>query len=71
MILMGNFHEWDWLWEWAHNDNNYEPNLNNDNGECMYGLLEEHLNYINHVNNNTTEPEGMQLDLLLPVKEKL
>ncbi len=70
MIPMGNFHEWDWLWEWAHNNSSYEPNLLSDNGECMYGLLEEHLNYISHVNTNNTEPEGMQLDLLLPVKEK-
>lgn len=70
MIPMGNFHEWDWLWEWANSNPDYEPNLLNDNGECMYGLLEEHLNYINHVNLNNTEPDGMQLDLLLPIKEK-
>lgn len=71
MIPMGNFHEWQWLWKWAHNNSSYEPDTSNDNGECMYGLLEEHLNYINHVNMDNTEPEGMQLDLLLPVKEKL
>ena len=71
MIPMGNFHEWEWLWEWAHNNPNYEPNIENDDGECMYGLLEEHLNYINHVNLHNTEPEGLQLDLLIPIKEKV
>lgn len=58
MIPMGNFHEWEWLWEWAHNNPNYEPDIVNDNGECMYGLLEECLNYVNHVNlHNNAEHE--------------
>jgi DNA-binding transcriptional MerR regulator len=70
MIPMGNFHEWDWLIKWAYGSPDYQPNMLEDGGECMYGLLEEHLNYINHVQLVETEPEGMQLDLLLPVKEK-
>lgn len=70
MITMGNFHEWEWLLDWANNNPDYIPDMQNDGGECMYGLLEEHLNYINHVQLENTEPAGMQLDLLMPVKAK-
>lgn len=38
--------------------------------ENMYGAIEEHLNYIHHVLLENTEPEGTQLDLLIPVKKK-
>lgn len=70
MIQMGNFHEWEWLWKWAYSNPDYDPNIINDDGECMNGLLEEHLNYINHVMMNDSEPDGTQLDLLIPIKEK-
>ncbi|MHB0859444.1 MAG: GyrI-like domain-containing protein [Anaerolineae bacterium] len=71
MILMGNFHEWEWLCAWVLEDNpRYEANWMDDGGECMHGLLEEHLNYINHVGLVQTELEDMQLDLLFPVKPK-
>ena len=72
MITMGNFHEWQWLSDWVCNNEKYEFNGVQDNGECMFGSLEEHLNYKNHVirGAENTEPEGMQLDLLIPVKEK-
>ena len=72
MIEMGNFHEWQWLADWVDNSEKYEFNGALDNGECMFGSLEEHLNYVNHVKLGVenTEPEGMQLDLLIPVKEK-
>lgn len=70
MIPMGNFNEWEWLWAWAQDNPDYEPATVDDGGECMYGLLEEHLNYISHVSTGCPEPEGMQLDLLIPVKPK-
>ena len=38
--------------------------------EHMCGLLEEHLNYISHVELANTEPEEFQLDLLVPVRER-
>lgn len=68
MIRMGDFHEWSWLCEWAEKNEEYEPNWGDP--DCMHGLLEEHLNYINHVKLANSEPAGMQLDLLLPIKER-
>ena len=69
MIPFGAFEEWDWLGEWVKKSEKYEyrGNWNMDN---MFGWLEEHLNYVNHVNIENSEPQGMQLDLLVPIKEK-
>jgi hypothetical protein len=60
----------EWLWQWAMNNQDYNPNVVDDGGECMYGLLEEHLNYISHVRSDGSEPEGMQLVLMIPIKPK-
>lgn len=69
MITLGNFHEWDWLYNWVTNDNpKYESNMLDDNGEVMGGLLEEHLNFVYHSNLNWPESDEHQLDLLFPVK---
>ncbi len=69
MIPMGNFEEWEWLCEWAMNNKEYEPNWGNP--ECMHGLLEEHLNYINQYQLSNEELDKcMQLDLLIPIKQK-
>ena len=35
----------------------------------MCGLLEENLNYLTHLMEGNSEPEGMQLDLLLPLRK--
>lgn len=70
MIPFGAFEEWGWLCEWVHNNSKYEGNSGTKGHECMWGLLEEHLNYINHINLSNTEPEGLQLDLLHPIKER-
>lgn len=69
MIPFGAFEEWGRLSEWVQNSTLYEYNGNWDH-KNMFGWLEEHLNYINHVIMENTEPEGLQLDLLIPVKEK-
>lgn len=68
MIKMGNFHEWEWLIQWAFNNDTYEPNGGTSQGTS--GLLEEHLNYINHINLPNSEIDDMQLDLLMPIKPK-
>lgn len=71
MIPMGAFEEWGWLWDWAHNNERYLPNILDDGGECMNGLLEEHLNYRNNVSNfKGGVYDNIQLDLLIPIKEK-
>ena len=37
----------------------------------MFGSLEEHLNYYDHIAETTEgEPQTQQLDLLIPVKRK-
>ena len=69
MIPMGNFNEWEWLIKWAYDSPEYAPAMLEDGGERMYGLLEEHLNYVNNVRAGKSE-DGIQLDLLVPVREK-
>jgi hypothetical protein len=70
MIPFGAFEEWGWLCEWVKNSGKYQGNGGGKGHECMWGLLEEHLNYINHVHLENTEPDDLQLDLLHPIKEK-
>lgn len=71
MIILGNFHEWEWLLNWVTiNNPKYEANYADDGGECMGGLLEEHLNYLYHCNLNWPESDEHQLDLLFPIKLK-
>lgn len=71
MIQMGNFNEWEWLFDWVSKSNKYEFSGSMQDQEHMCGLLEEHLNYMSHVHLESTEPEDLQLDLLLPIREKL
>jgi len=74
-IVFPNFHEWESLGNWVNIDNpKYESNsIVNENGqcgECMGGLLEEHINYVYHANLNWPESDEHQLDLLYPIKLK-
>jgi integron-associated effector binding protein len=69
MIPLGAFEEWHWLCEWAEDNEKYEPNWGDP--ECMSGLLEEHLNYINMYQMGNQELDKcMQLDLLIPIRPK-
>lgn len=71
MITLGNFHEWEWLDNWVNNDNpKHRADTIDDNGKCMYGLLEEHLNFVYHSHLNWPESDEHQLDLLYPIKLK-
>ncbi len=70
MISMGNFNEWEWLFEWVNNSEKYEFAGDMQDQEHMCGLLDEHLNYVSHVNSDNTEPEDLQIDLLMPVRLK-
>ena len=67
-IRMGDFHEWAWLARWVEESEEYERN-GSGTPENMFGGLEEHLNYYDHIKNIPEgEPETVQLDLLMPVK---
>lgn len=69
MIPMGNFEEWHWLAEWVEQSSEYEPNWGDP--ECMHGSMEEHLNYMNQYQLSVEDTnQGVQLDLLLPIKSK-
>lgn len=68
MIPFGAFDEWGWLWDWVKNSRKYQGNSGGKGAECMWGLLEEHLNYVNHAGLENSEPDDLQLDLLHPIK---
>lgn len=66
VIPVGAWNEgWEWLHEWVANSEKYDFRWGTIDGVC--GWLEEHLNYWNWYGPNTTQ----QVDLLMPVKEKL
>lgn len=73
MIAMGNFHEWAWLGEWLEKSEAYEGDFAprytpNDPAKFADPAMEEQLNAINHLRGKNFDT--LQLDLLLPVKEK-
>lgn len=68
MIPFGAFDEWGLLCKWVQSSEKYQGNSGGKGAECMWGLLEEHLNYANHVYLDNSEPEDLQLDLLHPIK---
>lgn len=69
MIPMGEFEEWNSLMEWGNTNDKYKPNLTQDDGECMYGLLEEHLN-LKNMYRLSGDDQNYQIDLLMPIREK-
>ena len=69
MIQMGNFHEWEWLYEWVHTNGEYVYR-GNGSQENMFDSLEEHLNLYTHLVEEGTMPNFTQLDLLIPVRKK-
>lgn len=68
MIPMGAFEEWGWLWEWVKNSKQYE--MIQGDPDCMGGLLEEHLNAYGYYLSEKTDDSNLQLDLLIPIREK-
>ena len=70
MIRMGDFDQWTWLDEWVKKNDEYAYNGSGD-PENMFGALEEHLNYHDHILETPEgDPETAQIDLLIPVKRK-
>ncbi len=69
MIPMGNFQDWEKLIRWADAQEEYRFAGDWNDQDHMCGLLEENLNYLTHLMEGNSEPEGMQLDLLLPLRK--
>ena len=70
MIPMGNFEEWEGLYDWLNASDEYEY-AGNGSPENMFDALEEHLNYHDHIQETREgEPQTAQLDLLIPVRRK-
>ena len=72
-IEFPNFHEWDYLNDWVHNNNKYAPDYaENEEGVINRKYcLEEHINWIyaNHLGWPENFIDGM-IDLCIPVKLK-
>ena len=70
MISFGDFNEWDAFLAWIMKNEQYEFAGDLEDQEHMCGLMEEHLNYYSHIGQPETDMEHLQLDLLIPIKEK-
>ena len=70
MIPFGAFEEWGWIMEWVMNNTKYEYSGDWDVAN-QFGCLEECLNYVNRVHSPDLEADGMQLDLLVPIRERV
>lgn len=68
-IKMGDFHEWRLLVEWVHNNDKYMYDRREPLG-CD-GSLEEHLNAFTYYQTDKEKAHFPQLDLLIPIKDKL
>lgn len=68
-ITMGDFQEWQLLWQWGQQNGRYKIDIREPFG--MGGCLEEHLNIYSYYQTARETAKVHQLDLLLPVKETL
>jgi len=69
MIPIGEWEGWGHLFDWAQNSERYE--IVPGDPACMDGALEEHLNAMRHHLWSMEECDRrMQIDLLIPIKEK-
>ncbi|HOG01060.1 MAG TPA: effector binding domain-containing protein [Clostridia bacterium] len=66
-IPMGAFEEWERLYVWSLNNDRYELDFRGPVEECE--CMEEHLDYI-HKHMLPPDDASVQLDLLLPIREK-
>ena len=70
MISFGNFNEWDAFLEWIMKNGDYEFAGDLQDQEHMCGLMEEYLNFYSHIEQPDQDLEHLQLDLLMPIKER-
>ena len=64
-----NFHEWQWLLEWAENNPAYAP-AGSGTPENMFGGLEEHLNWVQAAQQGDNAGLPIRVDLLLPIRKQ-
>ena len=63
-----NFHEWQWLSDWVDHNPEWCSRCDPDGGSHMFGLLEEHLNWVWALSQaQMDESLTRRLDLLLPI----
>ncbi len=67
-IRMGDFHEWQLLWQWVMNNGEYVHDAREPLG--MGGGLEEHLNAYSFYSSDEAAAKYIQLDLLTPIRKK-
>jgi len=65
-----NFHEWQWLNDWAENNPEWQGRF--EGPEIMFGLLEEHLNWVWAAAHDAMDAGiTRKLDLLLPIRRRV
>lgn len=67
-IKMGDFHEWQYLWQWVESSTEYAYDAREPHS--MYGNLEEHLNAYSYFSSDEKAARFIQLDLLVPIRAK-
>ena len=70
-INFPDFFEWQFLYQWAERNEQYEPAMSDPAEKNMGGSLEEHLNWVYAVHTDSQE-RGIdgKLDLLLPIRRR-
>lgn len=70
-INFPDFFEWQFLYQWAERNEQYEPAMSDPAEKNMGGALEEHLNWVYAVHMDSPE-RGIdgKLDLLLPIRRR-
>ena len=64
-----NFHEWQWLLDWAENNPAYAP-AGSGTPQDMFGGLEEHLNWVQAAQPGGAADIPIRVDLLLPIARR-
>ena len=67
MIPIGAFEDWGLLWDWLSKDNDKYEYRGGGSPDNMFDTLEECLNYPNQIEDDW---DSVQLDLLIPIREK-
>lgn len=68
-ISIPDFNDFEDMLKWVMENEKYEFAGDFADQDHMCGLLDEHLNYVAHAQLDNTEPDDVQFDLLMPVRE--